>query len=86
MAALIYTLCALTSALAGVLLFRSYRMTRARLLLWSSLCFAFLTLNNVLLVIDRVLLPVEADLTFWRHAAALIAVLLLLHGLLWEDD
>jgi hypothetical protein len=86
MAAVIYTLCALTSALAWALLFRSYRATKARLLLWSSLCFALLTLNNVLLVVDRVLLPTQVDLSLWRHATALAAVLLLLHGLVWEDD
>ena len=86
MAALIYSLCALTSILCCVLLWRSWRTSRARLLFWSALCFGCLSVNNVLLVLDRVVWPVEVDLTFWRLAWALAAVLLLLFGLVWEED
>lgn len=86
MAAVIYALCALTSITCCVLLWRSWRASRARLLFWSALCFAALSVNNVLLVLDRVVLPVEVDLTMWRLAAGLGAVLLLLFGLIWEDD
>jgi Family of unknown function (DUF5985) len=86
MASLIYSLCALTSLTCLVLLWRSYRATRSRLLFWSALCFLLLTLNNVLLVLDKVVFPVEVDLTFWRLAAALAAVALLLFGLVWEED
>jgi hypothetical protein len=46
-----------------------------RLLFWSALCFAVLSLNNFLLVIDRLVLPL-VDLTPWRLAAALAAPLL----------
>jgi len=85
MATLIYSLCALTSLTCLVLLWRSYRATGARLLFWSALCFLFLTCNNVLLVLDEVILPASVDLTFWRLAAALAAVALLLFGLVWEE-
>ncbi|MCG2595071.1 DUF5985 family protein [Ramlibacter sp. XY19] len=86
MAALIYTLCALTSVACLVLLWRSWRKSGARLLFWSALCFGALSVNNVLLVLDRVVLPTEVDLFDWRLAAALAAVILLLVGLVWEED
>ena len=86
MAALIYGLCALTSITCFVLLFRSWRASGARLLFWSALCFAALSVNNVLLVLDRLIFPVEVDLHVWRLAWALAAVLLLLFGLIWEED
>ncbi|HEY8361183.1 MAG TPA: DUF5985 family protein [Ramlibacter sp.] len=86
MSALIYSLCALTSILCAVLLWRSWLASGARLLFWSALCFAALSVNNVLLVIDRVILPVEVNLYTWRLVAAFSAVLLLLFGLVWEED
>lgn len=86
MSALIYSLCALTSAACLVLLWRSYLRSKVRLLFWSGLCFALLTVNNVLLVFDKVIYPVEVDLKTWRLAAAALAVLLILFGLIWEDD
>jgi hypothetical protein len=85
MAELIYSLCALTSVTCLVLLWRSYAATRSRLLFWSALCFLLLALNNVLLVLDKVVFPVEVDLSLWRLVAALSAVLLLLFGLIWEE-
>lgn len=86
MAPAIYSLCALTSIMCLVLLWRSWRASGARLLFWSALCFACLSVNNVLLVFDRVLFPVEVDLSMWRLTWALAAVVLLLFGLIWEED
>lgn len=85
MASAIYTLCAFTSILCFVLLWRSWRRSGARLLFWSALCFAALSVNNVLLVLDN-LVFVDVDLGRARLAAALVAVLLLLFGLVWEED
>jgi hypothetical protein len=85
-ATVIYSLCALTSITCLVLLWRSWRASGARLLFWSALCFGALSVNNVLLVFDRVVFPVEVDLSMPRLVAALIAVLLLLFGLIWEED
>jgi hypothetical protein len=85
MAAVIYTLCALTSLTCAVLLFRGYQKSRAHLLLWSALCFAGLTASNILLVLDR-LVYTEIDLTTPRLAAALAGLLLLLYGLIWETE
>lgn len=86
MAAVIYSLCALTSLACFVLLWRSWRAGGNRLLFWSALCFAGLSANNVLLVVDKVFLPTQVDLTAWRLLAALVAVLLLLFGLVWEEE
>ena len=86
MAAVIYSLCALTSIMCLVLLWRSWRASGARLLFWSALCFGALSVNNVLLVLDRVVWPVEVDLVMPRLVAAGVAVLLLLFGLVWEED
>ena len=83
MAEAIYLLCAGTSLLAAVLLFRMWRQRRTRLLLWSCLCFAGLTLNNVLLFFDLVVVP-EVDLMAWRTATAFASAAVLLFGLVWE--
>ncbi|MFI4927469.1 MAG: DUF5985 family protein [Burkholderiales bacterium] len=85
MAQAIYTLCALTSLTCLVLLWRSYRATGSRLLFWSALCFLLLTVNNVLLVLDKIVF-LQRDLTPGRLTAALLAVILLLFGLIWEED
>ena len=86
MAAIIYSLCALTCLACAVLLLRSYSATRFRLQFWSGLCFLGLTASNVLLVLDRVVLPASVDLSTWRLGTALVAVALLLVGLVWEGD
>lgn len=85
MAQVIYTLCALTSLTCLVLLWRSYRATGSRLLFWSAMCFLLLTINNVLLVLDKIVF-LQRDLTLGRLTAALLAVVLLLFGLIWEED
>lgn len=79
-----YVLCAITSVACAVLLVRSYRQARVRLLLWSALCFVGLAVNNVLLVVDRSILP-EVDLSLLRDASGFIAVSILLFGLIWES-
>lgn len=85
MYAAIYTLCALTSLACAFLLLRSYAATRFRLLLWAGLCFVVLTANNVLLVLDRIVLP-TVDMSMPRLVMALVAVLLLLVGLIVEGS
>ena len=85
MAALIYTLCAVTSLAAALLLWRQYRQTGFRILFWSALCFFMLTLNNVLLVLDRFVYT-DIDLTLPRLTCAAVAVLLLIFGLIWESE
>lgn len=82
---LVYILCALTSFLCAVLLWRGYRASGARLLLWSAWCFVGLTLNNVLLVADMTILT-QIDLSLVRGIPALIGVALLVFGLVWEGE
>ena len=86
MAETIYSLCTLTSLACAWLLFASYRRTGHRLLFWSGLCFSGMTLNNVLLVFDKVVFPTSVDLLPLRLVAALVALLLLLYGLIYEKE
>jgi energy-converting hydrogenase Eha subunit G len=83
MARLIYVLCAVTSLVCTWLLLRGYVRTRARLLLWSGLCFAFLSLSNILLYIDLEVVS-SIDLSVLRAIPIVIALALLLYGLIWE--
>ena len=84
MAGAIYGLCALTALLCAWLLLQAYARSRYRLLLWSGLCFIGLTLNNLLLVLDK--LVVEVDLSMLRTITALIAMMILLYGLIWDAE
>lgn len=86
MAAIVYALCAFTSLTCFVLLLRSWLASRHRLLFWAALCFAAMSVNNVLLVIDMVVFPTTIDLQTVRLLAALTAVLLLVFGLIWEEE
>lgn len=83
MAILSYLLCAFSALLCTVLLLRAYLHTRTRLLLWSTLCFTGLTVNNGLIILDLVVFP-HIDLFIWRTVAALVGVSALLFGLIWE--
>lgn len=83
---ILLSLAVLTSVSCMVLLFRGYARTGARLLLWSALCFVFLSTNNVLLFFDRVIFPVEVDLRLYRLAASLTGIVCLLYAFIWEAD
>ena len=85
MAAIIYGLCTLTALICTVLLWQAYRRSAYRLLLWSSFCFAGLTINNLLLVLDKLVFPL-ADLSIWRTSVALVAMSILLYGLVWDTE
>jgi hypothetical protein len=85
MAAAIYSLCTLTAIACAYLLLQAYWRGGYRLLLWSGVCFVGLTLNNVLLVIDKIFLP-AMDLSVWRTSAALVAMTILLYGLIWDTE
>ena len=81
---LIYGLCAVTALLCAVLLLRAYGRSGYKLLLWSGLCFAGLTVNNFFLVMDKVILP-EVDLSVARSVAALLAMAVLIYGLIFDE-
>ena len=81
----LYSAAIFTSSLCTLLLFRGYRRRRFRLLMWSSVCFAGLTINNVALFLDLVVFP-EMDLRAIRVISALVGMLLLLYAFVWETD
>ncbi len=84
-ASTVYVLCAIASFVCMALLWRGYRRSGARLLWWSTLCFAGLFLNNLLLIIDlRVLVAI--DLSIVRTLPALLGVACLLFGFIWETE
>ena len=85
MAEIVYVLCFLSSTACAVLLLRGYRRTKTRLLLWGGLCFVALAVNNILLFLDLIVF-IRTDLSLWRNLTALLALLLLLYGLVWDAE
>jgi hypothetical protein len=85
--AAVYILCFLTSAACAWLLGRSYLKSKAQLLLWSSISFVFLALNNLVLVLDLVVWPApEVDLRLPRLLLALAASCSLLFGFICKIE
>jgi len=80
---IVYLLCVVTSAVCAYLLLRAWFRTRTRLLVWSSVCFWLLALNNLVLALDVLLLP-DNDLSIIRGFTSLLAVSVLLVGFIWE--
>jgi hypothetical protein len=80
----VYLLCAATSCLCFVLLLRGYLKSGVRLLLWSCLCFAGLTVDNLVLYVDVIVVP-DVDLSVLRRLPGLIGLSLLVYGLVWES-
>ena len=86
MATTVYVLCFLAAAACAVLLGRSYLQSRVRLLLWSTLCFTGLALNNLILFVDKVVTSPDTDLSTWRLLPAALGFAALVYGLIWEAD
>ena len=84
-AAAVYLLCALTAAGCAFLTLRGWRVARSPLLFYCGLCFVGLTLNNIVLVVDRLVLK-DVDLWPLRIAPALLGVSALIYGLIWRSD
>jgi len=84
MAEAVYLIGILVTLVCAVLLLRGYARGRKRLLLWSGVCFTGLTITNVLVFVDLVLVP-TVDLYLWRLAAAAVSMGFLLYGLIWES-
>ncbi|MEO7276957.1 MAG: DUF5985 family protein [Sphingomicrobium sp.] len=85
--AIVYILCFLTSTACAWMLGRSYRDSGARLLLWSSICFAFLAVNNLVLVLDRVVWPTpQVDLRLPRLLLSLAAAVSLIWGFISDSE
>ena len=78
----VYILCALTSLGCTLLLIGRYRKTRIDLLFWSAIAFLLLTVTNILLFVDLVILGAGVDLTIIRNGSTLLGTILLLYGLI----
>lgn len=85
MAPLAYILAALICFVCAALLLRSFFAGRHRLLLWSGLCLFGLSITNGITFADLILLP-RTDLYPMRLVCALLSMLLLLCGLVWEGE
>jgi len=83
-AAGVYALCAISSGVCAWLLARGYARTRARLLLWSCLCFCALFANNIVLFLDLALFP-GTNLLWIRQLTGFAGAALLLYGLVWDS-
>jgi hypothetical protein len=81
----LYLLSILTCLGCTVLLVRQYRRARARLLMWSALCFIGLSVANILLYVDLVLTP-DLDLRIFRHSTTLASLACLLYGFIRDSD
>lgn len=81
----VYLLCALTSLTCGVMLWRGYTRSRARLLFWSAICFFGFFLNNLLLILDTRVVH-WLDLELIRILPAIMGTLALIYGLVWESE
>jgi hypothetical protein len=84
MAAAVYVLCALTSLACAILLLRAHQNRGVRLLLWSGLAFVGFALGNVMLVVDRVVIGSQTDLSLWRSLPVLAGLAVLIYGLVWD--
>ena len=82
---ILYLMAVLTCLACTMLLGRSYMHTGVRLLLWGTLCFVCLSISNILLFFDLIVLPTDVDLRLWRLSTALGGLLFLLYGFIWED-
>ncbi len=82
---LLYALSILTSLACTIFLALGYRRRRVRLLMWSALCFACLTINNLLLFVDLVIFP-GIDLRLPRVLSALAGMVILLHSFIWDAE
>ena len=82
----LFLLAALTSIGCLWLLLRAYARNRVRLLFWTGLCFVFLSVNNVVLFVDTIVLPTQVDLRLVRLAAALAGIACLLYAFIWEAE
>lgn len=85
MASVVYGLCALTALACAILLLRAYRRTRNLLLFWSGLCFCGLMASNVILIVDKLVVP-DLDLRPLRLLVTAASMGLLLYGLVYRSE
>lgn len=84
MAIVVYALCAAISSFCTFMLLRGYYRRKSSLLIWSGLCFAGLTLNSVMVIIDKTLFPDVSMLTL-RLLIYFLSLLLLIFGFIFRS-
>lgn len=84
MAGIVYMLCALTSLVCAILLFRGYAANKFRLLFWSGIGFTGFTLNNILLFLDQEVVH-HMDLSVMRTIPGAIGIIIMVYGLITEE-
>ncbi len=83
MEGLVNLLGAVTALVCAALLYRGYRHTGVRLLLWSAVCFLALSLESNIVFIDRFIYP-EISLVLVRQSIAALGIACLIFSLVWE--
>lgn len=76
---LVYGLGLATALICAIVVWISWRRTRAPILFWTGVSFIFLSINNVILLLDRVIF-LSVNFWPWRQVPTVIAVLVLLYG------
>jgi hypothetical protein len=83
MPGLVYLLGAAISLASGLLLLRGAATRGGGLLLWSSVCFFGMAVNNVLMYFNFVVFA-DVNLDIWPHVASLVSVIILNVALIWH--
>lgn len=81
----VYVLCLIASAACAILLYRAFLRSKMRLLFWSAICFLLLAFNNLFVVLDILVFP-QIGLYWFRQAAALGAICILVYAFIWEIE
>lgn len=69
-------LCAVISTFCAVMLLRGFARRRVNRLFWVALCFVALSIENMLVFVDLVLLP-NVDLALLRYVVAILGMVFL---------
>lgn len=85
MAAVVYLLCALTSLLCAVMLFKAFKKSQFRLLFWSSMGFTGFFISNILLIVDVLVFPDVTYIIHFRSIPAVIGMVVMIYGLIMEE-
>ncbi|MBX5484579.1 MAG: hypothetical protein IRZ16_22375 [Myxococcaceae bacterium] len=80
---IVYSLTAATSIFCFVMLLRGYRRTRVKLLFWTCWCFAGITVNAIMVIVNHSV-P-DRDLSAIQAAPALLGALALVYGMIREN-
>lgn len=84
MSSVTYGLCIGVAIICAWMLLAAWRRERHRLLFWSGLCFLGFSMNNLLLLLDKVVYP-DVDLSIYRAIVGFASITVLLFGLIWDD-